>query len=677
MYSSQAIETAKELWGGSTWPSVFASPPQHREGPVSSSGRSMPPLDLYQQLRGSLSADDIPSKMDEEGLKDLARAGHWAAVVVLAKRLESRATAEGYRIVEPPLPPALLLTPNPPGSEAAQLATADAREDVRAFLQHLLREPRCLLKDRHLTAPQRQHVARFPYLAARVQALWQMRLYDRTAPLLQDFMKDDMDDGETKEEERLSPSPSATQWFHPVTMGSLVPFSLRLMSATLPYYVQVASKDPNSTNALKGVRLAERRLVDLLDASDKTLEGEIVHLLYTARLFFPSSALQAPYSAGEETSWESLLESEARLLIFQQGHRRRKRVLSTLSYVRYKLRHVSSMFETFQQLLEEEEAGAALNIDGGLPPPLCRGMRARGVDTECFRAQFLFPVGSAVHHAFMLQRLACIGLQLGNGCLSEQVIRALTAYRSEKCTEAQQQHEERLGLFASLLGISLPPSDTAPPESWAHTLSTSSQSLCDSLCVCFELLEKLVLGFQDVTRDAHPRSLARFQRIAELAQERISAVHGERSAQEGGSDSMYYGTPVAQGSEKRTPEWLCAQLLGAMHSEEDLALTAIQTLRSRAQVSHLTSIPYQPISTGESTARTIEQPEALARAMEEAVEAHLLTNPTGLVHSDAFLYAACRCFMFTGNGKKKRSQLVDVMELMVAERSSLRALEEA
>lgn len=109
----------------------------------------------------------------------------------------------------------------------------------------------------------------------------------------------------------------------------------------------------------------------------------------------------------------------------------------------------------------------------------------------------------------------------------------------------------------------------------------------------------------------------------------------------------------------------------ALEKEEKVALVAVHRLRSYAQISHITSLLYTPFTNNDAIAPTILQPEALSTTVGAQLRHYLRLNPFGLVHEDSFLFLASRWFLFTGEGKKHADELMDVMELMGAERAAL------
>lgn len=180
------------------------------------------------------------------------------------------------------------------------------RPGIRGFLRHLLSHPRILLADPDLTVWHREWVNRLPYRTAQAQAWWKMKQYTRSASLLLDFVE-----VETNEEVEISDrgrslprnqahlsasssiSTSLSETFlHPTTGYSIVPFSLRYMTALLPFYL-----DPQSEEG-------EKRLTRLLQISNSEgedengnqsseVEREVLHLIHIAHLFIPSSSWYA------------------------------------------------------------------------------------------------------------------------------------------------------------------------------------------------------------------------------------------------------------------------------------------------------------------------------------------------------------------------------------------------
>lgn len=129
-------------------------------------------------------------------------------------------------------------------------------------------------------------------------------------------------------------------------------------------------------------------------------------------------------------------------------------------------------------------------------------------------------------------------------------------------------------------------------------------------------------------------------------------------------------------SPKRIEEEILDPWIGAMEREEAVTLEAVHRLRTHAQISHLTSLPYISFTTNEASAFTISQPAALAAKVNDALRKYLTLNPCGLAREDSFLFVASRWFLFSGGARKQTNDLVDVMELVVAERAALPSIEE-
>eukprot|EP00796_Vickermania_ingenoplastis_P003921 gene3921-2789_t len=499
------------------------------------------------------------------------------------------------------------------------------------------------------------------------------------------------------------------KYLHPRSGVNVAPFSLRLLAAMLPFYQKKG-----------GGEKAEGLLVALLAAVEMDADRDLGHVLWASEALFRQFCPTYYNTVGKPATIFCFTRADRRLAreaVMERVHQRQQRILRALIFVRYTLRRVTGAFDTFQTLLrnevdaslaaeqEEKDAAEALArclrrccphamsssaavhhrppLDGSEGPPLpglpspstplspnssrhlllgewqrrCCGGRGRSRwqrDAAKFAAQ-------CVSHTLLLQRLACLCLQVGNPFFAVEVRDAL--------------HELAQGWMAEI---------TAAVQQTPSATTSGTSAGAAAFRLYMDMSERLLAGFTVVSEEAYREGHHIFNEIFRTTDTFLS----EQATVSVGGGSVYgplpptdkYAPAPVSGSRGEMNDNACAALLGARvrgeEQAERLCLHALHTLRTRAQVSCVVLVPYLNIHRSAASAVTEAEALALAREMLDSLMEAMTANPAGLANSDAFLFLTARSCLFTGEMKRVQDTLMNLMELTRAERASLPAVED-
>lgn len=613
MFSERAVKTAKTLWG-SDWPHFFSAsdPSQKFREPV------------------SLSATERELSQDEMGtLRLLAANGQWSSVVRLSRQLLRRIASEdhhGNRQQQQELLAEPRLSSVEDGTLRQQEQPSSASFSHRE--QHH--------EDPEMPREQRGWMRRFPLITAEIQALWMMGQYAQVKEICR-AVGDVEERGSSRRHSTSSSNvgggagvAGAGRFIHPRTHKNIVPFSFRFLAAIIPYYVD------------QDAETAEGNLSRLLLAIEGELPAEEQHHRWRRH----GSLSQEVDGVGSESiaarSSDRNDDDDAGLLlpVYRVARQRRLRVLRALAFLRYQLRRVTSTIETFGLMLEVEQRYEAM---------LPKLLKTRGMTPAAAVALAAEQHQRRVDHLFLLQRLLCLCVQVGNSFFATDVLSSLRTLVASWAHEMDEEQEAG------------GPGTTSPSNRRAlAALSTLYLLVVEQSEAYIEMSLQCIGGVRH--QEAYTTASNTLQHIISRCTKAIQSLGSPPPLVPEGGDGAV--PPVGAKVELENPAIL------------SIALKALYTVRTQSQVSALTALPYrqqaaqQQLSPSTRTTPVRKRTLMWARETEEAVLKALRLNPHGLSHSDAFGFLASRLWRFTAGDQTDQQQemLNDVIELMRAER---------